>query len=125
MCSLQLSLTESELSKIGSIKVEAIINPTNAELDLKDAVGETHTVYSLFSDWTVLCLCDIYAPPTGSALEKAGGREFVDGVKELRKSNCPLEVAAGKGHAVQCFQQSSDQRLKFKTRKLGGSRRSE
>lgn len=40
MINLQLSLTESEMSKIGTIKVEAIINPTNAELDLKDGVGE-------------------------------------------------------------------------------------
>jgi len=37
---LQLSLTESEISKIGAIKVEGIINPTNAEMDLKDGVGE-------------------------------------------------------------------------------------
>ncbi len=36
----QLSLTESEISKIGTIKVEGIINPTNAEMDLKDGVGE-------------------------------------------------------------------------------------
>ncbi|XP_067331788.1 core histone macro-H2A.2 isoform X5 [Channa argus] len=34
----KLSLTESEISKIGTIKVEGIINPTNAEMDLKDAV---------------------------------------------------------------------------------------
>lgn len=40
LVNLQLSLTESEMSKIGTIKVEAIINPTNAELDLKDGVGE-------------------------------------------------------------------------------------
>lgn len=64
----KLSLTESELGKIGTIKVEAIINPTNAELDLVDGVG--------------------------SALEKAGGREFLDGVKELRKAQAPLEVAS-------------------------------
>lgn len=38
----QLSLTESEMSKIGTIKVEGIINPTNAELDLKDGVGKQH-----------------------------------------------------------------------------------
>lgn len=37
---LQLSLTESEINKIGTIKVEGIINPTNAEMDLKDGVGE-------------------------------------------------------------------------------------
>uniref|UniRef100_A0A3P9K304 MacroH2A.2 histone n=1 Tax=Oryzias latipes TaxID=8090 RepID=A0A3P9K304_ORYLA len=64
----KLSLTESEISKIGSIKVEAIINPTNAEMDLKDGVGK--------------------------ALEKAGGREFLEGVKELRKAQGPLEVAS-------------------------------
>lgn len=39
----QLSLTESEISKIGTIKVEGIINPTNAEMDLKDGVGEKDT----------------------------------------------------------------------------------
>ncbi|XP_072292450.1 core histone macro-H2A.2-like [Eucyclogobius newberryi] len=63
---LQLSLTESELGKLGSVKVEAVVNPTNGELDLKD--------------------------PVGSALEKAGGRDFVDGIKDARKSHCPLEV---------------------------------
>ncbi|XP_024916522.1 core histone macro-H2A.2 isoform X2 [Cynoglossus semilaevis] len=64
----KLSLTESEASKIGTIKVEAIINPTNAEMDLKDGLG--------------------------NALEKAGGREFQDGVKEIRKTQGPLEVAS-------------------------------
>ncbi|XP_049457185.1 core histone macro-H2A.2 isoform X1 [Epinephelus fuscoguttatus] len=64
----KLSLTESEISKIGTIKVEGIINPTNAEMDLKDGVG--------------------------NALEKAGGREFLEGVKELRKAQGPLEVAS-------------------------------
>ncbi|XP_024916517.1 core histone macro-H2A.2 isoform X1 [Cynoglossus semilaevis] len=68
----KLSLTESEASKIGTIKVEAIINPTNAEMDLKDGLG----------------LC------SGNALEKAGGREFQDGVKEIRKTQGPLEVAS-------------------------------
>lgn len=37
---MQVSLTESEISKIGSIKVEGIINPTNAEIDLKDGFGK-------------------------------------------------------------------------------------
>ncbi|KPP72621.1 core histone macro-H2A.2-like [Scleropages formosus] len=64
----KLSLTETELSKIGSIKAEGIINPTNAEIDLKEGIG--------------------------NALEKAGGREFLEGVKELRKSQGPLEVTA-------------------------------
>ncbi|KAI1894386.1 hypothetical protein AGOR_G00115280 [Albula goreensis] len=64
----KLSLTESEISKIGSIQVEGIINPTNADIDLKEGVG--------------------------NALEKAGGREFLESVKELRKSQGPLDVAA-------------------------------
>ncbi|KAJ8359621.1 hypothetical protein SKAU_G00161460 [Synaphobranchus kaupii] len=64
----KLSLTESEISKIGSIQVEGIINPTNAEIDLKEGVG--------------------------NALEKAGGKEFLESVKELRKSQGPLDVAA-------------------------------
>lgn len=32
---------------------------------------------------------------TGKALEKAGGKEFLETVKELRKSQGPLEVAEG------------------------------
>jgi len=32
----------------------------------------------------------------GKALEKAGGKEFLETVKELRKSQGPLEVAEGK-----------------------------
>ncbi|XP_032868463.1 core histone macro-H2A.2-like isoform X2 [Amblyraja radiata] len=35
----KLSLTQSEVSKIGSVKVECIINPTNAEIDLKEDVA--------------------------------------------------------------------------------------
>lgn len=64
----KLSLTESEISKIGMIKVEGIINPTNAEIDLKEGIG--------------------------NALEKAGGKDFLETVKELRKSQGPLEVAS-------------------------------
>ena len=33
---------------------------------------------------------------SGNALEKAGGRDFLEAVKELRKANGPLEVAAGR-----------------------------
>lgn len=33
---------------------------------------------------------------TGKALEKAGGKEFLETVKELRKSQGPLEVAEGR-----------------------------
>lgn len=64
----KLSLTQSDLARLGSIKAEAIVNPTDGDLDMRESVG--------------------------SALEKAGGREFVDGVKEARKSHCPLEVSA-------------------------------
>ncbi|XP_051945584.1 core histone macro-H2A.2-like [Xyrauchen texanus] len=64
----KLSLTESELGKIGTIKVEGIINPTNADIDLKEGIG--------------------------NALEKAGGKDFLETVKELRKSQGPLEVAS-------------------------------
>jgi len=32
---------------------------------------------------------------TGNALEKAGGKDFLETVKELRKSQGPLEVASG------------------------------
>lgn len=39
----QLSLAESDISKIGAIKVEGIINPTNAEIDLKDGIGKQTT----------------------------------------------------------------------------------
>ncbi|XP_066549520.1 core histone macro-H2A.2 [Amia ocellicauda] len=63
----KLSLTQSDISKIGSIKVEGIINPTNADIDLKEGVG--------------------------NALEKAGGKEFLEAVKELRKSHGSLETA--------------------------------
>lgn len=38
-----------------------------------------------------LPLCTV----SGNALEKAGGRDFLEGVKELRKAQAPLEVAAG------------------------------
>lgn len=36
------------------------------------------------------------ADVSGNALEKAGGRGFLEGVKELRKAQAPLEVAAGR-----------------------------
>lgn len=71
--------------------MEGIINPTNAEMDLKDGVGEKR-------------VCDPSsdsrrhvspAAVSGNALEKAGGRDFLEGVKELRKAQAPLEVAAG------------------------------
>uniref|UniRef100_G1MHQ9 Core histone macro-H2A.1 n=1 Tax=Ailuropoda melanoleuca TaxID=9646 RepID=G1MHQ9_AILME len=62
-----LNLIHSEISNLAGFEVEAIINPTNADIDLKDDLGNT--------------------------LEKKGGKEFVEAVLELRKKNGPLEVA--------------------------------
>ncbi|XP_064886022.1 core histone macro-H2A.1 isoform X1 [Columba livia] len=63
----QLNLIHSEISNLAGFEVEAIINPTNADIDLKDDLGST--------------------------LEKKGGKEFVEAVIELRKKNGPLDVA--------------------------------
>ncbi|XP_043742207.1 LOW QUALITY PROTEIN: core histone macro-H2A.2-like [Cervus elaphus] len=63
----KLSLTQSDISHIGSMRVEGIVHPTTAEIDLKEDIGK--------------------------ALEKAGGKEFLETVKELRKSQGPLEGA--------------------------------
>lgn len=42
------------------------------------------------------CQGPLLCVPAGKALEKAGGKEFLETVKELRKSQGPLEVAEGK-----------------------------
>ncbi|XP_050761028.1 core histone macro-H2A.1 isoform X1 [Numenius arquata] len=63
----QLNLIHSEISNLAGFEVEAIINPTNADIDLKDDLGST--------------------------LEKKGGKEFVEAVIELRKKNGPLDIA--------------------------------
>uniref|UniRef100_A0A3P9BR18 MacroH2A.1 histone n=1 Tax=Maylandia zebra TaxID=106582 RepID=A0A3P9BR18_9CICH len=63
----KLNLIHSEVSNLAGFDVEGVINPTNAELELKDDLG--------------------------SALEKKGGKEFADAVQELKKKNGPLEVA--------------------------------
>ncbi|XP_066501802.1 core histone macro-H2A.1 isoform X1 [Hoplias malabaricus] len=63
----KLNLIHSEISNLAGFDVEGVINPTNADIDLKDDLG--------------------------SALEKKGGKEFGDAVVELRKKNGPLEVA--------------------------------
>ncbi|XP_053096107.1 core histone macro-H2A.1 isoform X3 [Pangasianodon hypophthalmus] len=63
----KLNLIHSEISNLAGFDVEGVINPTNAEIDLKDDLG--------------------------SALEKKGGKEFGEAVLELRKKNGPLEVA--------------------------------
>lgn len=38
---LQLSLTQSDISHIGSMKVEGIVHPTTSEIDLKEEVGKS------------------------------------------------------------------------------------
>ncbi|XP_048853588.1 core histone macro-H2A.1 isoform X1 [Brienomyrus brachyistius] len=63
----KLNLIHSEISNLAGFDVEGVINPTNADIDLKDDLG--------------------------SALEKKGGKEFGEAVQELRKKNGPLEVA--------------------------------
>ncbi|KAJ7316467.1 hypothetical protein JRQ81_002629, partial [Phrynocephalus forsythii] len=73
----KLNLIHSEISNLAGFEVEAIINPTNADIDLKDDLGST--------------------------LEKKGGKEFVEGVVELRKKNGPLDTAgavASAGHGL-------------------------
>ncbi|XP_035290610.1 core histone macro-H2A.1 isoform X1 [Anguilla rostrata] len=63
----KLNLIHSEISNLAGFDVEGVVNPTNADIDLKDDLG--------------------------SALEKKGGKEFGEAVQELRKKNGPLEVA--------------------------------
>ncbi|KAM6970407.1 core histone macro-H2A.1 isoform 2-T2 [Aplochiton taeniatus] len=63
----KLNLIHSEVSNLAGFDVEGVISPTNADIDLKDDLG--------------------------AALEKKGGKEFVDAVQELRKKNGPLDVA--------------------------------
>ncbi|KAI5108101.1 H2A histone family, member Y-like, partial [Silurus meridionalis] len=86
----KLSLAESDISKIGTIKVEGIINPTNAEIDLKD--GIVHHNSCLNGRIRIVCISLPCA--AGNALEKAGGKDFLEAVKELRKTQGPLEVAS-------------------------------
>ncbi|XP_056297757.1 core histone macro-H2A.1 isoform X1 [Pseudoliparis swirei] len=63
----KLNLIHSEVSNLAGFDVEGVINPTNAELELKDDLG--------------------------SALEKKGGKEFTEALSELKKKGGPLEVA--------------------------------
>lgn len=44
---LQLNLIHSEVSNLAGFDVEGVINPTNAELELKDDLGELlHSLWS-------------------------------------------------------------------------------
>ncbi|KAL3042579.1 hypothetical protein OYC64_020499 [Pagothenia borchgrevinki] len=63
----KLNLIHSEVSNLAGFDVEGVINPINAELELKDDLG--------------------------AALEKKGGKEFTEALSELKKKNGPLEVA--------------------------------
>ncbi|XP_066573028.1 core histone macro-H2A.1 isoform X1 [Amia ocellicauda] len=63
----KLNLIHSEITNLAGFDVEGIINPTNADIDLKDDLG--------------------------NALEKKGGKEFGEAVGELRKKNGPLDIA--------------------------------
>ncbi|KAK7809858.1 hypothetical protein U0070_007714 [Myodes glareolus] len=72
----KLNLIHSEISNLADFEEAAIINPTNADIDLKDNLG--------------------------NILEKKDCKEFLEAVLELRKKNGPLEtagaaVSAGRG----------------------------
>ncbi|XP_059676897.1 core histone macro-H2A.2 isoform X2 [Gavia stellata] len=43
----KLSLTQSDISHIGSMKVEGIVHPTTAEIDLKEEIGEALLITNL------------------------------------------------------------------------------
>ncbi|OBS82994.1 hypothetical protein A6R68_23008, partial [Neotoma lepida] len=106
----KLNLIHSEISNLAGFEVEAIINPTNADIDLKDDLAlPGHTGLSDASRLQVVQAdiasidSDAVVHPTntdfyiggevGNTLEKKGGKEFVEAVLELRKKNGPLEVA--------------------------------
>ncbi|ERE78041.1 core histone macro-H2A.1 isoform 2 [Cricetulus griseus] len=103
----KLNLIHSEISNLAGFEVEAIINPTNADIDLKDDLGHTGfsgacrlqvvqaDIASIDSDAVVHPTnTDFYiGGEVGNTLEKKGGKEFVEAVLELRKKNGPLEVA--------------------------------
>nr|KAF6446932.1 hypothetical protein HJG63_006092 [Rousettus aegyptiacus] len=96
----KLNLIHSEISNLAGFEVEAIINPTNADIDLKDDLGNWLQVVqadiaSIDSEAVVHPTnTDFYTGgEVGNTLEKKGGKEFVEAVLELRKKNGPLEVA--------------------------------
>lgn len=64
----KLSLTQSDISHIGCTRVEGIVYPTTAEITLKGEIGK--------------------------AFPKAGGKEFLETMKEqLHQSQDPLKIA--------------------------------
>ena len=101
----QLSLTESEISKIGTIKVEGIINPTNAEMDLKDGVGEDHMFcWILFVIETprpfILALC---SPAAVLRVQAALWRRLEAGSSWMEWRSCGKHRAPWRWHQVQTF----------------------
>ncbi|TWW75086.1 Core histone macro-H2A.1 [Takifugu flavidus] len=112
----KLNLIHSEVSNLAGFDVEGVINPTTAELELKDDLvpGRRSAPWSLQPDCELQVVqadisiveSDAVVHPTsssfytggevGSALEKKGGKEFTDALQELKKKNGPLEVAGGK-----------------------------
>ncbi|XP_031428197.1 core histone macro-H2A.1 isoform X1 [Clupea harengus] len=63
----KLNLIHSEISNLAGFDVEGVINPTNADIDLKDDLG--------------------------NALEQKGGKKLSEACAEIRKKSGPLDVA--------------------------------
>ncbi|KPP71790.1 core histone macro-H2A-like [Scleropages formosus] len=91
----KLNLIHSEISNLAGFDVEGVINPTNADIDLKDDLVVQADIASIDSDAVVHPTNATFhtGGEVGSALEKKGGKEFGEAVLELRKKNGPLEVA--------------------------------
>uniref|UniRef100_H3CF69 MacroH2A.2 histone n=1 Tax=Tetraodon nigroviridis TaxID=99883 RepID=H3CF69_TETNG len=67
----RLSLTESEVSRMGAIRAEAIVNPTDAHVLLDAAAGNALEKAGGGASWTALRSCAKHTPPGG------GGRVAV------------------------------------------------
>ncbi|TSY69799.1 Core histone macro-H2A.1 [Bagarius yarrelli] len=91
----KLNLIHSQISNLAGFDVEGVINPTNAEIDLKDDLVVQADISSISSDAVVHPTNSTLhtGGEVGSALEKKAGKEFGEAVLELRKKNGPLEVA--------------------------------
>ncbi|KAK9406547.1 Core histone macro-H2A [Crotalus adamanteus] len=101
----KLNLIHSEISNLAGFEVEAIINPTNADIDLKDDLVVQADIATIDSDAVVHPTnSDFYTGgEVGSTLEKRGGKEFLEAVVELRKKNGPLDTAGAvvsSGHGL-------------------------
>ena len=87
---------------ITAVEADAIVNPTNATFYLGGEVGmycnEWKTYFrhsNSFQLQNKSIIYHFYFCFPGSALEKAGGKEFRDEVKKLSESHGPLELASG------------------------------